>query len=119
MTTSSIVPIPPHEFKWDTTDVPLCQLTVQLVDLAYRHKLPVHQWVEDGLGDACGFFCELPSGLKVHAQELAHAVEYLGAQGPAIDVDASVLAKQGKARLIPEVLEGFDITPECLGWVRS
>src|SRR5690242_8557437 len=44
------------EHSWDTTDFPLCQVSIPIDALAMRVGASVREWDEDGLGTARGFF---------------------------------------------------------------
>ena len=108
-----------EDFAWETFEFPLCQLAIRAADLAGQHGLPLSHWEEDGLGEAVGFFCRLPSGADVLVQELMHAIEYLGDKGPAVYVDAARLYHHGPSALIAEVLDAFGLAPDRVHWRQS
>jgi hypothetical protein len=112
---ADLVHIGGTDFAWETSDFPLCQLSISAADLARIHHLPLDQWEEDGLGAAQGFCCSLAGNLTVHVQELLHSP----VDGAVVYVDAAEFALKGPDGLMGPVLQGFDIPTDCVKWIQS
>jgi len=88
----------------------VCTLTVRVTDLAERFGFALIHYEDDGLGWASSMFVKLDSGRVALLTEHAHAVERLGAKGPAVEVDARDIAQLGVAPCVDEVLDGFRLS---------
>jgi hypothetical protein len=100
--------LPLNSIFW-TAAMPLAQLAIRVDELASKLGLPVHTWVEDGLGPARGFGCRLSSSRIFVLEELALAVEHQGAPGPTAYVDAAEMALLGVEPLVEELLMQLSI----------
>ena len=106
-------------FTWQTIDVELVSLSVRVDDLAARHGITVREYYKDGLGPARYFAGRLPSGLFFAVEELAMDVQYQGALGPSVFVDATALAANGIEPLVSEVLQTLGIARSELVYVAD
>src|SRR5262245_60200969 len=104
-------------YTWPTAPVALAALAVRVDDLATRLGVAVHTWDEDGLGPACGFGGRLPSGCVVLLQELQYSIQYHGAIGPGVFVDASELGAVGPDPLVEELLAELGLSKSDLAGV--
>lgn len=112
-------PLAATSHEWLSPETPLCELSVSVAELAAKVGIALHSWEEDGLGAFTGFACHLPSGPFALVQESEHAVKSLGAQGPAVLVEASELALHGVAALVTEVLASFGLQATHVTWRRA
>jgi hypothetical protein len=90
-------------YTWPNDGIPFAGLRIRVEELAARLGVAVHTWDIDGLGPAKGFGFRTASGRVYLLQELALAVQYHGATGPSLYVDAADLSTVGPAALADEV----------------
>ena len=95
---------------------PVCTLYLPVAELAARVGLPLDTWEEDGMGDASGFCVQLASGPWVMVTEYAHS-RRLHKQGPALEVDATVLAQRGVAGALDLLQAEMKFGNEDVSWV--
>ena len=95
---------------------PVCTLHLPVAELAVRVGVPLDTWEEDGMGDASGFCAQLASGPWVMVTEYAHGRRH-HKQGPALEVDATVLAHLGVARALAMLQADMNFGNEDLSWV--
>lgn len=107
------------QYVWRSDDIPICTLNVPVVELSERLEIPLCRWEVDGLGDASGFLCKTPSGLVLKLEELAHAREHFGAQGPAVYMEASELVARGIHGALALVLSELDLRPGNVVWAQA
>ncbi len=94
-------------------------LGVRVSEIAERTGFRLETWEEDGLGPASGMFVRLPSGTVVLLRELKHAVEHLGARGPAVWTTADKLSASGVESLVAEVLENLGLRRDDVTWIAA
>jgi hypothetical protein len=108
------------EYTWRSPEFPLCTIDVPVAELAKRFGFALAHWEEPGLGSASGFLCRIsPSGLVLFLEELAHAREYLGAQGPSICVETAELVENGIAGTLASALLALELSPANVTWVQT
>ena len=99
--------------------VPVCVANVRVAALVERLGFVLEAWQVEGLGTANGFHCRLPSGLEAYAEELAHAVEHLGAKGPTFYVPTASLLTCGLPGTMDALLLGLGLARAEIAWVQS
>ena len=95
---------------------PVCTLRLPVAELAARVGVPLDAWEEDGMGDATGFCAQLAAGPWVLVTEYAHSRRE-HQLGPALEVDATVLAHLGVARALALLQAEMGFGNEDLSWV--
>jgi hypothetical protein len=110
-------PVAFGRFRWLTVAVPLASLAIRVDDLAARLNFPIHIWDQEGLGPTRGLAGRLPSGRPFELQELQHAIQYQGAKGPNVLVDAEDLKAQGVESLLQELLRAMHLSRSDVTWV--
>jgi hypothetical protein len=78
--------------------------------LAGALSIKTDEWEEDGLGLARGAWLKLSTGRVVLVYELAHSIDYLGARGPTVEVEAGEATALGLSRLTAEVKSELSLT---------
>lgn len=91
------------KYTWPNDPIPFAGLRIRVDDLAIRYGVAIQNWDVDGLGPASGFGFRLPSGRVYFLEELEHAVQFQGASGPCVYVDAAQLAEFDVEVLASEV----------------
>ncbi|GLS93879.1 hypothetical protein GCM10007918_11710 [Piscinibacter gummiphilus] len=112
-------PVAVTEHQWSSPELPLLSLSVSASELAQAFGIPLQSWSEDGLGQAHGFACRLPSGFVVLVQELEHAREHLGEKGATVLLEYADLAAREVASAIEEVLAAFGLAAHHVTWIQS
>jgi hypothetical protein len=100
---------------WKSTDFPLFQISLSAANLADRAQLPLHSWVEDGLGPASGFLCQLSSGLVALVQDFALAP----ALGASVHIDASEIVERGVESPLRDILRAFELSDDVVTWRQT
>ena len=95
---------------------PVCTLHLPVAELAARVGVPLDTWEEDGMGDASGFCAQLMSGPWVMVTEYAHSRKHHHV-GPALEVDATVLAQLGVAGALDALQAEMGFGNEDVSWV--
>ena len=106
-------------YKFPTAEVGLASLSVRIEKIASRLGVRVPEWLEDGLGPACGFAFRVVSGRVFVLMEHELSIRYENAQGPDLLVDASDLATFGPDALITESVEALGLSRSDLTWVAD
>lgn len=109
-------PVAFGQYPWPTVEVPLASLGIRVDELAARLNLPIHTWNQGGLGPTRGLGGHLPSGKPFELQELQLAVEYQGAKGPNVFVDAADLTGHGVESLLEEILDALHLSRSDVTW---
>jgi hypothetical protein len=100
-----------YAHKWPSgSGVWLFGIAVRMDVLAKALSVNTEEWDEDGLGLARGAWLKLSTGRVVLVYELAHSIDYLGARGPIVEVDAGEAAALGLSRLTEEVRSELSLT---------
>ena len=107
-------------FRWPSGDGrPLFQISVRAAELAQRNGLQLRHWDEDGLGPASGFVFRTDGGDIFVVQELAHAIEHLGSEGPTIWADKGSAETRGVAAVVDACLGALGIYESDVTWIAQ
>jgi hypothetical protein len=87
-------------------------LNVRAASVAERNGFVLKSWDDEGLGEATGFACELPSGCVVLVEEHRHNIEHLGGTGADVSADLTEVARDGPAAIFREALECLSLSPD-------
>jgi len=79
-------------------------LNVRAESVAARMGFVLQSWDDEGLGEAVGFACQLPSGRIVLVEEHPYSIEQLGGTGVDISADLTEVARDGPAAILREAL---------------
>ena len=97
----------------------LARLLINVEVLAERLGFELETWDEDGLGEAAGAMCRLPTGRVILLRQLHHMVDNFGVTGPDIHVDLAELVESGVHPLLAEVLEALGLSLSSVSWVQT
>ncbi len=99
--------------KWPSgSGVWLIGIAVRMDILAESLSISTEEWEEEGLGPARGAWLKLSNSRIVLVYELAHAIKFHGARGPAVEVDAQEAATLGLDHLTAEVKSALSLTED-------
>jgi hypothetical protein len=108
-----------YDHRFSGIDMPIVRFCRRVSNIAQQNGFRGETWMEDGLGEAWGFFVRLPSGWVALLVEFRHLIEHHHELGPAAYVDEIDIAKFGVQALVDEVVTSLGLSQQEIDWIAA